>query len=348
MPTAPAASKINQWFPPEVERRYVDQVTGQSGLTRRQAICFVRLWAYACYQQAPHQNLLRELSPELHQLICPHSTAADLFYSDQPRGSERAAGLMINQLVKKHWVKRTTYEGYPSQLSLQIPPSFLPQTASEGLVQVEANAFDPRRDAPLVASFMDESYSWVSQRTENASFKITRVLRRWATQYPQGLRVLRQVVDQSPVAVAAFYPAHPNSEAMFHSPPSASLHLVTLDDTDPIQLASSGDPECYVVFVRAWQFRPEFWCYANVCEFLVDSQATLRAMQQEFPNLSDIYTITIHPHLEAFAMALGFKPLKADPASSIRWYYIALDDFLALDGDETLVEFDFSAPYLSG
>lgn len=348
MPTVPAASQINQWFPPEIERRYVDLVAGQSGLTWRQAVCFVRLWAYACYQQTPNQEPLQALNPERHQLTCPHSAAAALFYSDQPRGSERAAGLMINQLVKKHLVKRTTCEGYASQLNLQIPPSFLPHTASKGLIQVEANAFDPRRDAPLVASFMDESYSWVSQRTENTSFKITRVLRRWATQYPQGLRVMRQVTDQSPVAVAAFYPAHPDSEAMFHNPPSASLHLVTLNDADPIQLAPSGDSDCYVVFVRAWQFKPEFWCYANVCKFLADSQATLRAMQQEFPHLSDIYTITIHPHLEAFAMALGFKPMKADPASSIRWYYIALDHFLALDGDETLVEFDFNAPYLSG
>lgn len=344
MPKISVASEINQWFPVDVQHRYVDQVVGQSGLTRRQAICFVRLWAYACYQQ--DQIQLQTLSSEVNQLTCSHSEAADLFYSDQARGSERAAGLMINQLVKKHLVKRTTFDGYPSQLSLQIPPSFLPQTAPEKPTEVKADAFDARCDAPLVASFMDESYSWVSQRTENTSFKITRVLRRWATQYPQGLRVLRQVTDEVPVGCAAFYPAHPNSEAMFHSPPSASLHLVTLDDTDPIQLASPGDPECYVVFVRAWQFKPEYWSYANVCEFLADSQATLRLMQQEFPNLSDIYTITIHPSLEAFAAALGFKPMKADPASSLRWYYIALDHFLALDGDETLVEFDFSTPYL--
>ncbi|WP_017299426.1 hypothetical protein [Nodosilinea nodulosa] len=345
MPTVPAAGEINHWFPSEVQRRYVDQVTGQSGLTRRQAICFVRLWAYACYQK--DQSPLQTLSPEVNQLTCSHSEAADLFYADQARGSERAAGLMINQLVRKHLVKRTTFDGYPSQLSLQIPPSFLPQTPPDKPTEVKADAFDARRDAPLVASFMDESYSWVSQRTEGASFKITRVLRRWATQYPQGLRVLRQVTDAAPVGFAAFYPAHPDSEAMFHSPPSASLHLVTLNDADPIQLAASGDPDCYVVFVRAWQFKPEYWSYSNVCEFLADSQATLSAMQQEFPNLSDIYTITIHPSLEAFAAALGFKPMKADLASSLRWYYIALDNFLALDVDETLVEFDFNTPYLS-
>lgn len=347
MPKIPAAEEINQWFPVEVQHRYVDQVAGQSGLTRRQAICFVRLWAYACRQQEQSQMPLEALSPEAYQLTCSHREAADLFYWDQPRGSERAAGLMINQLVKKHLVKRTTFDGFPSQLSLQIPPSFLPQTLPPSPTQVEADAFDARRDAPLIASFLDESYSWVSQRTESTSFKITRVLRRWATQYPKGLRVLRQVSEGSPVGFAAFYPAHPNSEEMFHSPPSSSLHLVTLDDTDPIQLASSGDPECYVVFVRGWQFKPEYWCYTNVCEFLEDSQATLRAMQQEFPNLSDIYTITIHPNLEAFAVALGFKPMKADPNSSLRWYYIALDHFLSLDADETLVEFDFNAPYLS-
>ncbi|MBE9140146.1 hypothetical protein IQ254_23600 [Nodosilinea sp. LEGE 07088] len=347
MPDVPAAGEINRWFPLAVQHRYVDQVTGQSGLTRRQAICFVRLWAYACYQRETGSAPIQTLNPEVNQLTCSHREAADLFYSDQPRGSERAAGLMINQLVKKHLVKRTTYDGYPSQLNLQIPPSFLPQTIADVTTEVEADAFDGRKDAPLVASFMDESYSWVSQRTEGASFKITRVLRRWATQYPKGLRVLRQVTDKAPVGFAAFYPAHPNSEERFHSHPSASLHLVTLEDTDPIELASSGDPDCYVVFVRAWQFKPQYWSYGHVCEFLADSQATLRAMQQEFPNLCDLYTITIHPNLEAFAVALGFNPMKADPASSLRWYYMALDHFLALDVDETLVEFDFSVPYLS-
>jgi hypothetical protein len=342
-----AAQDINQWFPLEVQHRYVDQVIGQSGLTRRQATCFVRLWAYACYLQGKSQTPLRSLSRQVHQVTCSHADAANLFYADQPRGSERAAGLMINQLVKKNLVKRSTFDGQPSQLRLQIPPSFLPPPEVANSVQVTVDAFNARKDAPLVASFIDESYSWVCQRADSASYKITRVLRRWATQYPTGLRVLRTTADDSPIGFAAFYPVHPQSEEKFHSPPSASLYLVTLDDTDPIQLADSGDPECYAVFVRAWQFKQGYWSYPYVCQFLEDAKMTLAAMQQEFPNLCDMYTITIHPSLEAFAIALGFKPLKADPDSSLRWYYIPVDNFLALDIDEILVEFDFQASTLS-
>jgi len=34
--------------------------------------------------------------------------------------------------------------------------------------------------------------------------------------------------------------------------------------------------------------------------------------------------------------------MKADPNSSLRWIHMPLDQFLELDIDEALVEFDFS------
>jgi hypothetical protein len=153
---------------------------------------------------------------------------------------------------------------------------------------------------------------------------------------------MRTEVDDEPVGFAAFYPTHPDSEEQFHLPPSSSLHLSTLEGDDPIRIASPGDELCYAVFVRSWQIKPPYWNYATVCQFLQDAQITLKHMQQDaFPNLCDIYTISVHPSLEALAFALGFKPLKSDPGSSLRWIHMPLDQFVALDIDEVLVEYDF-------
>lgn len=315
---------------------------GQSGLTRRQATCFVRLWGYAYLQQPDKKPPITGLDPCVGTFTCSHREAADLFYCDHPRGSGRSAGMMVKQLVAKHLVKREPFDGGPTRLSLQILNSFLPSANNLHTSQLYTGAFNVRQDTSLVAAFLEESYSWVSQRSETTSFKMTKVLRRWATQYPNGLRVLRKISDDEPVGFATLFPTHADSEEKFHLPPSASLHLSTLDSDDPIKVAIPGDEECYAVFVRSWQIRGDYWSYSTVCQFLQDSQMTLRQMQKMFPNLCDLYTITIHPRLEALAFALGFKPMKADPNSSLRWIHIPLDRFLQLDIDSVLVEFDFN------
>ncbi|MBD0269752.1 MAG: hypothetical protein ICV77_15840 [Cyanobacteria bacterium Co-bin8] len=333
---------MNVWFPQVHQDRYAQYIVGQSGLTRRQAICFVRLWGYAYLQQREAPAPVTTLSSYVGTFDCSHSQAADLFYSDRSRGSERSAGMMIDQLVAKHLVRRAPFDGGPTRLSLQIPDSFLPKETNSHSTQLYVDAFDVRNDASLVAAFLEESYSWVSQRSEMTSFKITKVLRQWAAQYPSGLRVLRKASDDEPVGFATFFPTHPNSEEKFHQPPSVSLHLSTLDNDDPIQVALPGNEECYAVFVRSWQIHSQYWNYSTACQFLQDSQATLTQMQEVYPNLCDIYTITIHPRLEALALALGFKAMKADPSSSLRWYYTPLARFLKLDVDEALAEFDFN------
>lgn len=301
----------------------------------------MRLWGFAHLQQENTQPPVTDLSSYVDTFVCSHSEAADLFYCDHRRGSDRSAGMMIDQLVAKHLVRREPFDGGPTRLSLQIPDSFLPKEAQSHSVDLYPDGFNARNDASLVAAFLEESYSWVSQRLETTSFKITKVLRQWATQCPDGLRVLRKGVDDEPVGFAALFPTHPDSEEKFHLPPSVSLHLSTLDSDDPIQVALPGDEGCYAVFVRSWQIHSLYWNYATACQFVQDSQVTLRQMQTVYPNLCDMYTITIHPQLEAFALALGFKGMKADSSSSLRWYYTPLDRFLELDVDEALVEFDF-------
>ena len=176
---------------------------------------------------------------------------------------------------------------------------------------------------------------------------IKRGIRQWARQYPKGLRVLRRDSTQEPVGFAAFFPAHPDSEEKFDLPPSRSLHLNRLNvrQEDPIQIATPGDPDCYTVFVRSWQIQLSVWSYGTACELIKDSQATLKQMRQDFPNLSDIYTIAIHPLSEDFALTLGFRQMKADPDSSLCWLYMPLDRFLALDYEDILLNFDYSRQY---
>ncbi|MGB3615354.1 MAG: hypothetical protein WBA10_16290, partial [Elainellaceae cyanobacterium] len=234
------------------------------------------------------------------------------------------------------------FDGSCTRLSLQVPDSFLPAPSSLA-TKFHAEAFDARCDAPLVASMLEESYSWMGRKAEATSFKMTKVLRQWASQYPEGLRVLR-TSDQEPVGLSVFFPVHASCEEQFHLPPSDSLHLSTMNHEDPIRVATPGDPDCCAVFVRGWQIKSCYWSYGPACQLLQDSQVILAQMQQTFPNLCDIYTMTIHPTLEAFALTLGFKAMKADPNSALRWLYMPLDRFLALDVDETLVEFDFAGP----
>ncbi|MGC1526179.1 MAG: hypothetical protein WA783_09005, partial [Phormidesmis sp.] len=87
----------------------------------------------------------------------------------------------------------------------------------------------------------------------------------------------------------------------------------------------------------------DMWSYEAAGLLFQDSQNTLKQMQEDFPNLCDIYSITIHPRLEAFALTLGFKALKSDSDSSLRWLYMSLDKFLALDYEDALLNFDFRA-----
>ncbi len=66
-------------------------------------------------------------------------------------------------------------------------------------------------------------------------------------------------------------------------------------------------------------------------DFLQDMQQTLKQMQQDFPNLCDLYTLLIHPSYEELAQKLGFQFTIKDTKLSVYWAYLALDRFLALE-----------------
>ncbi len=56
-------------------------------------------------------------------------------------------------------------------------------------------------------------------------------------------------------------------------------------------------------------------------------------MQQDFPNLCDLYTLIIHPSYEAMATAIGFQPIgaQAHRDTLLYWMYQSLDRYIALD-----------------
>ncbi|MEB3210728.1 MAG: hypothetical protein VKL39_05215 [Leptolyngbyaceae bacterium] len=336
------ASNISEWFPRTEQNRYVEAIAGQSGLTRKQATCLVRLWGYAVLQHSGKSEPITSLNQQVTTVICSHRDAANLFYYDQSRGSERSAGMMIDQLVEKRLMQREPFDGGPTRLSLQIPETFIPKDANPDHSSVYADAFQVRRDTSFVATLIEDSYSWVSHQVEAPTFQITKGLRRWYEKCPNGLRVLRKESDQEPVGFAALYPVHGDSEENFHYPPGKSLYLSTPDIEDPMKMAPPGDATCYAIFIRAWRVEWSYWNYGAVSLFLEDTQNTLRQMQAQYPNLCDVYSMAIHPRLEALASVLGFKQMKADPTSALRWIYIPLDRFLALDIDDVIADFDFS------
>ncbi|MEL7507914.1 MAG: hypothetical protein AAFX51_04900 [Cyanobacteria bacterium J06636_28] len=339
---------VEEWFPLDIQTKYIEHIVRQPGLkiTLRQATYFVRLWGYGYLIQhgvehAPITTLTRNIS----SFYCSHSDAADLFYT-QTQGTPRAAGQMLDKLAAKKLLRRGEADGVATRLSLKIPQSFeLPDIPEDDTFYTDA--FDPRNDALLVASFLEKLYSYDTERPEAMLHNIKKGLRQWARLYPEGLRVLRRASTQEPVGFAAFFPPHPDSEEKFDLPPSRSLHLSRLDvrEEDPIKVAEKGDPDCYTVFVRSWQIQPAVWTYENACELVKDSQTTLRKIRDDFPNMSDIYTMAIHPLSEDFALTLGFRTMKGDPDSSLSWLSMPLDRFLALDYEDVLLNFDYSHRY---
>lgn len=339
---------VEEWFPLDTQNKYIEHIVRQPGLkiTLRQATYLVRLWGYGYLKQhgmdhAPITTLNRQVS----SFYCSHSDAANLFYT-QTQGTPRAAGQMLDKLATKKLLKRGETDGVATRLSLNIPQNFeLPEKVENETFYTDA--FDLRNDTTLVASFLEKVYSYDTKRPVAMLYSIKKGLRQWGRQNPEGLRVLRRTSDNAAVGFAAFFPTHPDSEEKFDLPPSHSLYLSRLDtqEEDPIKLASKGEPDCYTVFVRSWQIQPEVWTYETSCELIRDSKRTLENIRDKFPNLSDIYTIAIHPRSEDFALNLGFRPMKADPDSSLRWLSMPLDRFLALDHEDILLNFNYSHRY---
>lgn len=314
--------------------RYLALVMGRVGMTRRRAECFLRLWLYLLSKVAHQQG--QPLSAPLIQLTlppgwvdCSCGEAAAVFYSDRDRGSDRAAGMMLDKLVALGLIQKT-FDGNTTQIQVLELPELQVTQPPEAIAEIVVDDFDPRCDAIPIANLLATNYNWLSRNTDAIPYRIANILRDWAHLYRQGLRVLRRSDNQNPLGFYALYPTQRESEIKFFEPPSQGLHLSQVTAEDPFKMALPGDQQCRAVFVRSFVIEPAFLSTHRSC-FVRDAQTRLQAMQQDFPNLMDMYTLVIHPSYADLAHALGFQKTSADPKLPLQWMYQAVDRFVAID-----------------
>lgn len=341
---------IDQWFPLEQQRNYVSMLLNprRVGVTRRRAECFVRLWTYLLLKQ--RQELGERLRQPLTQLAipdgfvaCTHREAAELFYANKDRGSDRAAGMMIDMLVALGLIEKD-FDGNTVCLQIRCVPNLTETPQPAESIPLQIDAFNPRTDAVPVASFLAHNYNWMNHTPTGISHKIKTLLRAWAKQYLTGMRVLRCPETAHPVGFYCLYPVAPESEEQFSLSPSKSLYLSSTSDIDPLKMAIPSKDDCTSVIVRSFFIDMPYKNWHNVRRFLEDTKQTLMKMQADFPNLCDFYAILIHPGYEELVQALGFQKIGIDPKLSVYWLYMAIDQFLTLDITQTISKLEFVQP----
>ncbi len=323
---------LDLWFARNRQEQAIAKLVERIGLTRARAECFLRLWIYLTVKQQLERDA--KLRPPLAELIllnapvsCSQTEAAELFYYDKERGSDRSAGMMLDKLAALRLIRKQ-FDGNITRIEI-IDVLQLRETDPVE-VELTMTAFEPRCDAIPVANLLAANYNWMNRNTETTPHRITHLLRKWASQYDRGMRVLRRADNFNPVGFYIMYPTVPASDTNFFTSPSKSLHLSAIGDVDPFMMAESGDLDCVSIFIRSWAIEREYLDRYRV-PFLIDCQKTLIAMQQDFPNSCDLYTMIIHPSYEQQASALGFQFMSRDRQLSLHWMYLPLDRFLALD-----------------
>ncbi|NJK73538.1 MAG: hypothetical protein HC849_08340 [Oscillatoriales cyanobacterium RU_3_3] len=333
-------TELNAWYSQSQRRAAASLLMKRVGVTRTRAECFIRLWVYLLVKQL--QESQPKLKPPLSKLQlleteiqCTHREAAELFYCDSDRGSDRAAGMMLDmlealELITKH------FDGNATVIEIQPVPEILDPAESENPVQLKVDDFNPRCDAIPVANLLATNYNWMNRNNNAVPRNIARILRVLAGQYSKGMGVLRRCDNFQPVGFYLLYPTAAESEVNFFNAPSKSLHLSSVSDVDPFKIAVPGDENCLSVFVRSWIIdQPYFEAYR--IPLLEHIQQVLCEMKKDFPNLCDLYTLMIHPRYEKMSLALGFQKTNSDSQLSVYWMYLALDRFLALDIKVALV-----------
>jgi len=333
-------SNLDNLFSPQQQSSYVVALQGRGGLTRRRAEYFVRLWAYLLLKQARIQQQLpqplTQLLPTEELVSCTHREAAELFYGQQERGSDRAAGMMIDQLVALGLLEKR-FDGQTLCLRVRPLPELAIAPRVEEPIQVQGDGFNPRTDAIPVAGLIRQTYAMSADETAISVQRIARILRQWSNEYPLGLRVLRRLDNHNPVGVTILYPTASESEHVFSRPPAKSFYLTSNVDGDPVKMAVPGDPDCVSVYIRAWILDVAFLKRPYICQFLQDTQDTLTKMQIDFPNLCDLYSPVIHPMYEELRTVLGFQKTCEDHRP-FYWVYLSLDRYLALNIEQAIAK----------
>lgn len=337
----PDPALLHQWFSTERQTHYIQQVRKQVDITRRRAQCFVRLWAYLSLKnmsmqlgeswlQALTNGQLLELAAVKDEVPCSHREAAEVFYADSDRGSDRSAGMMIDELAKLKLLTRT-FDGNIS--TIQIRPL---ANIDHGLMPAVPMAtvpdyFNPRVDAVFAAQLLTTHYGWLAADASVTAYRINQALRTWSKRYAKGIRVLRQKIPPQLVGIYALFPTAASSNRHFFAPPSHSLYLSTERDDDPVEMAVSGDEDCSAVFIRSWAIETQCLTQTAVQQSFLDMRETLLSMRDDFPNICDLYALSINPESEAIAQTIGFQKTVQDTDLPLAWLYIPLDQFLELD-----------------
>jgi hypothetical protein len=336
---------IDKWFPIEQQRNYVSMLKGRVGITRCRAEYFVRLWAYLFIKQQhqlekPLQSPVTELYLPEGFVPCTHQEAAKLFYARKNRGSDRAAGMMIDKLQALGLIEKQ-FDGNTISIRIRSCVLYINSLESEQRIKLVADGFNPCTDTFPVASFLAQNYNWMNRRATAVPHRIANILRHWAEKYPKGMRVLRRYDTLHPVGFYAVYPTAPESVENYFLPPSKSLHLSATTEIDPFTMAMPGDLNCTSVFIRSWQIMSAYKQLTHVCTFLKDLQETLVLIQADFPKLCDIHTLSIHASSEAIASAVGFQKTSQDPLLPVCWLYMPIEKFLAVNIQEAIASLTF-------
>lgn len=323
---------VDLWLSPEQQSQLVDQLLSRMGLTRKRAEYFLKLWVFIQSQCGSEIQPLSKLKAPVGPMALTHRQASELFYGDQDQGSDRAAGLMIDKLAALGLLRKT-FDGNTNQIEILAIPE-LESSQSTQSIQLKPDDFDPRCDAIPIASLLATNYQWMNRNFQATPHRIAQLLRGWAAEYSTGMRVLRRCDNLNPVGFSFIFPVASESEVKFFEPPSDALHMTEVRDRDPFTMATPGDERCLTAFIRSWMIEAP---YLNDyrAEFVADAQQVLQRMQQDFPNLCDLYTMIIHPSYEPMSVALGFQKM-TQSASSIYWMYLALDRFLSLNVEQSL------------
>ncbi|NJN73442.1 MAG: hypothetical protein HC799_11865 [Limnothrix sp. RL_2_0] len=333
--------QLELWFPEERRSPILQQLIQSVGLTRMRADYFLRLWIYLCVKAEQAKN--PQIKPPLPQLktmfgsvICTHSEAAELFYCDKDQGGDRSAGMMLDKLAALRLIRKH-FDGNTTCIEILPLPKIIQGSQTEQQVTLKLDDFDPRCDAIPVANLLAINYNWMNNNNDAVPHRISRLLRQWGNQYGTGMRVLRRVDNANPVAFYLLYPTKSTSDLNFFKPAKNALHLSTMSEIDPFEMAIIGDKTCTSVFIRSWMIDP-LYLREYQAIFLQDAQQTLIRMQQDFPNLCDLHTLIIHPTYAQLGSALGFQHTHQDSRSSIHWMYLALDRFVALDVQQAIAQ----------
>ncbi|MEB3293237.1 MAG: hypothetical protein VKJ24_08745 [Synechococcales bacterium] len=326
---------LDTLFPPNIQQDYIATLQRQGRLTRRRAECFVRLWGYLLLKTQAEQ--LRSQPPVLQELLippgfisCSHREASELFYAQEERGSDRAAGLMIDRLVALRFLDKN-YDGQTLSLQVRPIPELLSLLVVEPIPELHVDAFNPRTDAVLVAQLITQAYQDLIKHPGKATFRISRNLRTWASHYSKGMRVLRRADTLNPVGAVVLSPVLSESEQYFFQSPSLGYFWADDCEGDLLKIAKPGDLTCTALYMRAWIVDTPYATPTVLDQFIQETQRLLGQLQEDFPSLCDIYATTIQPNQASFQKLMGFERVLQISQPTPTWTYISFDRYLALD-----------------